>query len=653
MERSRAFALLLIALVLSAGAGPAAAQARWEPLPLWGGEVQIAAAPGDSPVLYVVSPTAGLFESRDRGATWRFVSRGPNRFRMKIFGVDPHDPRRLFVMTVESDLDQRGLFRSEDGGRRWSRSDAGLASTVSNLAFDPETPGTMWASTFEGIFRSVDGGRSWVLHAFDGRPVLHVAVSPSDPDVVFASVGDSPFSVQRSTDGGETFTEVLTGDLDRIVFDPSQPQRMYGVRQSMVFRSDDLGLTWTSQETTGQILDLAVTRSGVLIAGGFNPGIRRSLDGGATWEPVIGLPSPPYDGILSLAVLGDLTLAGGSRGVWRSQTEGRGWRPSSVGIRAQHAISLQVTGDDAAPTVWANTRGDFFKGSRGGAAFQSLFAPLSAPGGAYVWLFAVHPRQPDIAYAAGCCLENQFFSSLLKTEDGGESWQRLPFYSGPGSPTVLEVDPTNPDIVYVGGLSERTSPCFSVRSTDGGASWSCMVRFRERHLTEIAIDPRQPQNLFAIAGDELFRSTDRGASWPQVPTATKGIVRLEVDPFRSGRLYALAGNKLLRSDNGGRTWTRKLEVRQPSAMRDLLLDPERRDRIWATAALSEPGQPEKLTSKVFRSDDAGQSWHEVSSGLGARTVILDLAASPSSADVIFAGTAGQGLFRLETEESSN
>ncbi|HKH46542.1 MAG TPA: hypothetical protein VKM72_17915, partial [Thermoanaerobaculia bacterium] len=58
----------------------------------------------------------------------------------------------------------------------------------------------------------------------------------------------------------------------------------------------------------------------------------------------------------------------------------------------------------------------------------------------------------------------------------------------------------------------------------------------------------------------------------------------------------------------------------------------------------------KSTSRVFRSDDAGEHWTEVSRGLRPGTVIVELAADPSSTDVIYAGTEGQGLFRLVLED---
>ena len=133
-----------------------------------------------------------------------------------------------------------------------------------------------------------------------------------------------------------------------------------------------------------------------------------------------------------------------------------------------------------------------------------------------------------------------------------------------------------------------------------------------------------------------------------MPTRTRGLRRLEVDPSRSERLYALAGSQLVRSDNGGRTWTAKLAVLPAGEMHDFLLDPARPGRVWATAEYFEIGSY-KSTSRVFRSDDFGEHWTDMSAGLRAGTVIVELAADPLSADVIYAGSAGQGLFRLEEE----
>jgi photosystem II stability/assembly factor-like uncharacterized protein len=144
---------------------------------------------------------------------------------------------------------------------------------------------------------------------------------------------------------------------------------------------------------------------------------------------------------------------------------------------------------------------------------------------------------------------------------------------------------------------------------------------------------------------ELYRSTDRGATWAKVATRLTGFYRLEVDPFRSQRLYATVGGILYRSDNGGRTWAPKFTVEPAGGVQDILLDPEHKNRIWLTAEYLTIGSY-KSTSRVFRSDDAGEHWTEVSRGLRPGTVILELAADPDSADVIYAGTEGQGVLRL-------
>lgn len=633
----------LSAVVLCLSPAPAAA-ASWEPVPLWGGEVILAAA-GDLSVVYAASPGGGLFESTDGGVTWRFVGNGPYRAASPLLEVDPRTPRRLFTQGQNPSTFTGVLFRSEDGGRTWQRSDAGLrgeANNVFDLAFDPETPGLIYAATSAGLYRSDNRGETWARTGLAGISVLRVAAPPSAPDVVLvAAYLEDGEKTLRSADGGATFVEVF-GRMEGFVVDPTHPQRVSGFQGSVVYQSDDLGATWVTRPSPWPIQALAITPDGSLLAAGL--GIRRSLDGGITWTPTQ-RNAPPRDLLNSLVVLGNRVLVGGRRGVWRGTAQGRGWQESSTGLTAQWIFSLAVAGD-ADSTLWVSTQSGFFRSRDGGATFRRT---ALGPAG-YLRLIAIHPRQPEIAYAFGCCAsEGPPAISLLKTEDGGESWQALPYGGVLDSAVVLKIDPRNPDILYAGGPVFQDLGCNAVRSTDGGATWSCMDELASADLIDLAVDPRRPRILYALSsGGLLNRSENRGASWTPVPNSLPEFQRIEVDPFRPERLYA-AGGQVFRSDNGGRTWTGKLGI-PGGTIRDLLLDPARRDRIWATVEIFLPSPLLRSTSRVFRSDDAGEHWTEVTRGLPRGTVLRDLAASPRSVDVIYAGTEGQGLFRLVVED---
>jgi photosystem II stability/assembly factor-like uncharacterized protein len=649
MERRRVsswlFLLLLTVLVPCLSAAPAAA-AQWQPLTLWGGSVRLAAAVDDPSIVYAVTPAAGIFRSINRGATWQFVGYPPERLEIRTLAVDPQDERRLLatVYTPSPASSYVGLFRSEDGGQHWQIVALPARVTVSDVAFDPEAPGRVYAATSRGLFRSRNAGVTWARIALTGTIVERVAVALSDPNVLLVSVSeDNARTTRRSTDGGQTFTEVLHQGMAGFVFDPARPQRVYGFDSTETFVSDDLGVTWTVRNEIFTTVALAVTPSGTLVSGGFEPGVRRSTDAGETWVPALGQPARPEDIINSLVVLGNRVLAGGARGIWRSDSQGQGWRASSTGLRAHVVTALEVGGDS---TLWVGTGGGVFQSHDEGEHFQLL---RGLGPNAYLQLLAVHPRQSNVAYAFGCCGENEeglLVGGLLKTEDGGATWQALPYTGVTREPAVVEVDPVDPDIVYAGGFIEpHAGACTAVRSTDGGATWSCMEALGSRNFSALAIDPRDPRNLYAESNEEVFRSTDRGVTWTKLPAPPSGFSRLEVDPFRSERLYATAGNTLFRSDDGGRTWTVKFTAQPTGLVHDVLLDPQRKNRIWLRAEYFDFNSY-KSTSRVFRSDDAGEHWTEVSRGLRPGTVILELAADPSDADVIFAGTEGQGLLRL-------
>ena len=648
---------LLAALVASFSA-PASA-ARWEPLPLWGGEVQLAAALGDARVVYAATPGAGFYRSADGGATWQLVSRGPNRLRLQILGVDPHDPRRVYVMARDLH-NERGLFRTEDGGKHWLKSGAGLPATVFGVAFDPAAPGRIYAATPTGLYRSSNRGAAWARIAFAaGELVIQAAVAPGDPRIVLASVEtEDDSSTLRSTDGGATFVEVLDSALQAYAFDPGHPGRLYGIGGSFgVQRSDDLGATWTNlPDQSASFQALAVTPAGTLLASGlFVQGVARSVDGGLTWRPLPGTSqAAPVDVVSSLVAQRDgSVLAGGLRGVWKSPPDGRGWRASSTGLLGQGILSLEVAAD-AGSTVWTSAGGGVFLSGDAGESFRSRPIGLGPIG--FLEILAIHPRQPQVAYAFGCCVEESY--GLLKTEDGGRTWNLLPYPGVLRDVRVVAVDPENPDFVYAGGnLEPHSSPCTAVRSTDGGATWSCMTPPTQSDFTsdftDLVIDPRDPRILYALFSGVFHRSADRGQTWTVVSPRSQAIGHLTLDPTRRDRFYALSriGLGVLRSDDGGRSWISVASgLPEHSFAHDLLLDPERPDRVWIAVEIFETGPAGKSTSRIFRSDDAGRHWTDESAGLPPGTVVLHLAADPRASDVLFAGTAGQGLYRLVVGE---
>ena len=639
--RSTSLALAVLAAVLCSAPVPAQ---RWEPLPLWGGEVRDAAQPLEaSPsIVYATTPGAGIYRSTDRGQTWQFAGPGPHRQSLEILGVDPHDERRLYAVATDDFGNLQGLYRSADGGGHWEGIDEDLfPGAVLGLAFDPRTPGRIYAATNRGLWRSADAGDSWTRSGFARYRVEQVAVPR--PGVVLASVltGDDGTTL-RSTDGGASFVEVFDQGVRHYARDPIRPRRILGSTfNGTIVASEDLGATWTVlSKPAWTLLSLAVTPTSVVLAGTLDQRVWRSLDGGRTWLPPPGTPVPrPPDSIHSLVVLRDRVLAGGLRGVWRGGHDGRGWRFASRGLRAQWVEPLEVGSDGM---LWIGARGNFFTSRDEGETFQPRRAGLFAQGP--LERLAVHPLDPSIAYAFACC-------DVLETEDHGRSWRVLSYEGVRRDFLVLEVDPVNPGVVYAGGASEpHGSPCPAQRSLDGGESWSCMNPPGTHDLIALAIDPRDPRVLFGVFNSGLYRSADRGAHWTQVVPrgALPELEQIEIDPSRPRRLYGRAPAGVYRSDNGGRSWRLLLATPhgQADAIHDLLLDPEQPGGLWVAVEIREGEEMTVATGHVFRSDDEGQSWREVSRGLRPGSIVIDLAADPDSAAVIYAGTAGQGLYRL-------
>jgi photosystem II stability/assembly factor-like uncharacterized protein len=260
----------------------------------------------------------GVWHSPDAGKSWlRHRKPFPLNSRIQALAVLPGEPHGLLA------AGDAGVFRSRDGGASWSRMGAaGDLPTVWSLAVDPSDPQTVFAGTRPtAIYRSRDGGASWkrldvgaATECSIGTAFVTRVLVDRDRTVWAGVEIDGVF---RSEDGGDTWTKVVNGLYDLDVHDmalaPSNPPRVYTSTNGELFWSDDRGETWTpigvkTRWPLPYARGIAVKpdEPHVLFAGcgqtttGETGGVLRSNDGGQSWRS-LPLPSRPNATMWGLA----------------------------------------------------------------------------------------------------------------------------------------------------------------------------------------------------------------------------------------------------------------------------------------------------------------------------------------------------------------
>jgi photosystem II stability/assembly factor-like uncharacterized protein len=244
------------------------------------------ANPGGGSITYTGT---GLYRSGDGGRTWRNIGLRDSGAIGKII-VDPRDSRRIFVAATGSLFNaggDRGVYRSADGGRTWTRVLAGVNDTTgaSEVMFDPTDPNRLYAVMWDhlrrpdrrsysgvgsGVYRSTDGGTTWqrldgLLPAATDVGRIGLGVAPSDPDRLYAIVGRGATSAQpfggffTSADGGDTW-ERLPDHPDlvasqssfawwfgKVWVDPGDARTVH-VAGVALLTTRDAGQTWSAED---------------------------------------------------------------------------------------------------------------------------------------------------------------------------------------------------------------------------------------------------------------------------------------------------------------------------------------------------------------------------------------------------------------------
>ncbi|MCH8993292.1 MAG: hypothetical protein IIA44_16260, partial [Acidobacteria bacterium] len=251
-----------------------------------GRSIAVAGVKGRPSEAYFGAVGGGLWKTTDSGENWAPVTDFQiNSASVGAVAVSDTDPDLVFIGTGETCirgniLPGDGVYRSRDGGETWQHVGFSQSHGISKIRIHPLNPDIVFVASFgkygapseeRGVFKSTDGGDTWerVLYRNDETGAIDIVIDQNNPDVLYASLweayrkeyqmssGGPGSGMFKSTDGGETWTEMtrnpgmpqegLVGRIGLAV-SPANSDRVYALFENDdggLFSSDDAGETWT------------------------------------------------------------------------------------------------------------------------------------------------------------------------------------------------------------------------------------------------------------------------------------------------------------------------------------------------------------------------------------------------------------------------
>ena len=299
----------------------------------------IAINPGHPNILFIATNDA-VYKTRDDGATWITVTEGLGHARILSLAIHPTNPSTVYAGTLGD-----AVYRSVDGGNRWSIINAGMkehVTYVNTFVFHPKNPEIFLAATTVGIFETKNGGLMWEELSNKGMDSVYVvsaAIDPIETEILYAGTSGG---VYKTTNGGMNWVPINQGliegefrtalalGINSLRMDPANRMTLYAGSTRGAFKTSDGGSTWMKiQEGMGERFVAAIVlhpiEPNVLYAGTQN-GVYKTTDAGGRWEPL-------SNGLANLSIRSlamhpkdpNILYAGTQGGLFKTVNGGGGW----------------------------------------------------------------------------------------------------------------------------------------------------------------------------------------------------------------------------------------------------------------------------------------------------------------------------------------
>jgi photosystem II stability/assembly factor-like uncharacterized protein len=635
------------------------------PKTIWAGS-------GESWTRNSVSVGDGIYKSTDGGDTWTNMGLKESERIAKIL-VDPADTNSVYVCVpgkLWSDSDERGLYKTTDGGKTWAKilKGANASTGCSMISMNSQNSKTIYAGMWDfrrkgwtfrsggdgpnapsgsGLFKSTDGGQTWTelddksARGLPSKPWGRVAVTvaPSKPNVVYAFIEAEPpkNGLYRSDDGGQTWT---AGDRSQsmiwrpfyfanLIVDPRNENRIYKPDFSLIV----------------------------------------SNDGGRSFSNISGGAHGDFHDVWIDPNNSDHLITGDDGGLWYSYDAGnRWWKAENLPVSQFYHVSVdmqqpyRVYGGLQDNSSWVGE--SQFPGGITNHQWENMY------GGDGFWVFA-DPTEPDYLYAE---YQGGGISRINRRTHETRNIQPLPAYKEGklryNWNTPIHLSPTQKGTIYIGAQFlfrsrdrgqtwERISPDLTTNDPEkqkqeqsGGVTIDNSAAEMHTTIYSISESPKNPNVIWAGTDDGNLQVTrDGGKTWTNVVKNIQGlppnpwVSYVDAGHFEEGTAYAsfdlhMFGDMrpyLYKTTDYGQTWTPLVGEGSPvrgyaHVIREDLVN---RDLLFAGTEMG-----------LWISLDGGRQWAQYKGGEMPNVAVRDLVVHPRDHDLVIA-THGRGLWVID------
>ena len=681
---------------------------------------------GDRLTIYVGSASGGVWKSSNGGTTFKPVFDEESAQSIGAVTIDPKDPKVIWVGTGESWTRNSvsigdGIYKSTDGGETWTNMGLRDSERIVKILVDPTdsnrvyacVPGKLWSDSSErGVYRTNDGGKTWTKvlagpNASTGCSML--SMDPKNPKVLFAGLwdfrrkgwtfrsgGETPESPSasglfRSTDGGGTWSELTAENAKglppkpwgrvAVTIAPSNADVVYAFVEAVpphnaLYRSADGGRTWEMRDRSQNMVWRPFYFANLIVDPAnenrvYKPdlGLIVSNDGGASFSNITGAAHGDFHDVWIDPKNTNRLITGDDGGLWYSYDEGnKWWKAENLPVSQFYHVSVdmdrpyRVYGGLQDNSSWV---GDSqYPGGITNSRWENMY------GGDGFWMF-VDPTDPDYIYAEA---QGGYVGRVNRKTHESRDIKPLPGYKESklrfNWNTPIHISPTRKGTIYIGAQ-------YLFRSNDFGQSWERASAdlttndpqkqkqeesggvtvdnsSAEMHTTIYAIaeSPKDPNVIWVGTDDGNVQVTrDGGKNWTNVVANISGLPRnawvssidaghadpgtayatFDLHTFGDMRPYAY------KSTDYGQTW-------------QAVVAPDGPVRGYAHVIKEDLVNPRVLflgtELGLWVTLDSGANWAQYKGGDFPAVAVRDLAIHPREHDLVVA-THGRGIWIID------